>query len=29
MERTVSVAWKPDCRGLKREWVERKRRQRV
>lgn len=28
-ERTVAVAWKPDCRGLRSEWVERKWRQRV
>lgn len=26
---TVAVAWKPDCRGLRNEWVERKWRQRV
>lgn len=25
----VAVAWKPDCRGLTSEWVERKWRQRV
>lgn len=29
LERTVAAAWKPDCRGLRSEWVERKWRQRV
>lgn len=29
LERTIAGAWKPDCRGLRSEWVERKWRQRV